>query len=390
VADRYDRRKIMIAADLARGLIAAGLVFLPSLPAIYVAAAAISALSTFFGPARGAIVPQTVPAESLLAANSLSALSNSLTRIIGSALGAALVGVLGARAAFAFNSASFFVSALFIALLSLPRAQASSDRPAPGEAKTGVSARVQLRESLTLLLHHPRLAGITLLVFFNTLGLGAANVLTAPLVTQTLGANTASLGWLMTAEGLGTAVGVTVLGAIVRATAAGWVVLASSIVLAAAMLGLSACAALWQAVALFLAAGVGLTAFNVSAETETQRVTTDAIRGRVFSLIMAVLSAGSLLSLLLGGLLADLAGVRTTFAVMGLLIATGCAIYAWPLIRAGRQASRSADAPGLDRPRTTGSCYTCHPPQPAEEYPVRLQNWTVQLVKVASAAPHRS
>jgi len=367
VADRYDRRRVMIAADLVRGLAVAVLVLAPSLPAVYAVSALIAAISTFFSPARGALVPQTVPPENLLAANSLSAMSNSVTRILGAAVGATLVAAFGAAAAFSVNALSYFASALCLTMLRLPRTEVGTAgvAGAPGgiqaaakaavataaeaaAAPAGVSARPgrgtggAVREGLVLLWRNPRLAGITLLVFFNTLGLGAANVLTAPLVQTTLGANTSSLGWLMSAEGVGAAVGVVLLGGAVRAAAAGWAVLISSAVLAATMLGLAVCGALWQAVGLFLLGGVGLVAFNVSAETETQRATTDAIRGRILSLIMAVLSAGSLLSLIVGGILADLVGVRISFAIMGLLIATGCVVYAGPLARAGREKRRIA------------------------------------------------
>lgn len=367
VADRYDRRRVMIAADLVRGLAVAILVLSPSLPTVYAVSALIAAISTFFSPARGALVPRTVPPENLLAANSLSAMSNSVTRILGAAVGATLVAAFGAAAAFSVNALSYFASALCLTMLRLPRTEVGTAGVAcaPGgiqpaakaavataaeaaAAPAGVSARPgrgtggAVREGLVLLWRNPRLAGITLLVFFNTLGLGAANVLTAPLVQTTLGANTSSLGWLMSAEGVGTAVGVVLLGGAVRAAAAGWAVLISSAVLAATMLGLAVCGALWQAVGLFLLGGVGLVAFNVSAETETQRATTDAIRGRILSLIMAVLSAGSLLSLIVGGILADLVGVRISFAVMGLLIATGCVVYAGPLARAEREKRRIA------------------------------------------------
>lgn len=375
VADRYDRRRVMIAADLVRGLAVAVLVLFPSLPAVYAVSAVIAAISTFFSPARGALVPRTVPPENLLAANSLSAMSNSVTRILGAAVGATLVAAFGAAAAFSVNALSYFASALCLTMLRLPRTEVgtagvagapggiqaaakaavataaeaaaapagASDRPGGDPSlRSGRGTGGAVREGLVLLWRNPRLAGITLLVFFNTLGLGAANVLTAPLVQTTLGANTSSLGWLMSAEGVGTAVGVVLLGGAVRAAAAGWAVLISSAVLAATMLGLAVCGALWQAVGLFLLGGVGLVAFNVSAETETQRATTDAIRGRILSLIMAVLSAGSLLSLIVGGILADLVGVRISFAVMGLLIATGCVVYAGPLARVGREKKRAA------------------------------------------------
>ena len=118
VADRVDRRRVMIGADVIRALFALGFLLanrFASLPAIYVVGASLFAASAFFNAAKRASIPNLVrgPTE-LLSANSLSASTTAATIAIGSALGGILATFVGRNSVFVFNATTFLVSAEMI------------------------------------------------------------------------------------------------------------------------------------------------------------------------------------------------------------------------------------------------------------------------------------
>jgi MFS family permease len=90
--DRWDRRKVMIVSDIARGLLVVGFVFVGSadrLWLLYGIAFLQAAVGTFFNPAKGALIPRVVGSGNLLAANSMMETS----RVVFSLLGTAAAGV---------------------------------------------------------------------------------------------------------------------------------------------------------------------------------------------------------------------------------------------------------------------------------------------------------
>ena len=119
VADRWDRRSVMVAADLARGatlipVAAAGLSGHLPLWALVVAAFLLETATSYFEPAYGALVPSLVDRANVQQANALVQASAQAISIGGWALGATLLVVLPISTFFAINAASFFVSALLI------------------------------------------------------------------------------------------------------------------------------------------------------------------------------------------------------------------------------------------------------------------------------------
>lgn len=121
VTDRVDRKRLMIAADLMRAVLALGFFVADknqSLSIIYFVGACLFSVSTFFNAAKRAGLPVLVPAgDALLAANSLSASTTAATIAIGSALGGVVATFANRESVFALNVASFIVSALLIACI---------------------------------------------------------------------------------------------------------------------------------------------------------------------------------------------------------------------------------------------------------------------------------
>jgi predicted MFS family arabinose efflux permease len=118
VVDRADRRRVMIAADIARAALALGFLLaqkFSTLPLIYAVGAAIFSVSAFFNAAKRATLPNLVGrTDDLLAANSLSASTTAGTIAVGSALGGLVATFAGRETVFVANAATFVLSALMI------------------------------------------------------------------------------------------------------------------------------------------------------------------------------------------------------------------------------------------------------------------------------------
>lgn len=124
VVDRVSRRRVMIAADLARAALALGFLLasrLSSLAVIYAVGAALFAVSAFFNAAKRASIPNLVEGtDALLAANSLSASTTAATIAVGSALGGVVATALGRDTVFALNAITFVASAELIRRIRRP------------------------------------------------------------------------------------------------------------------------------------------------------------------------------------------------------------------------------------------------------------------------------
>jgi len=112
VADRFDRRRVMLAADLASATVLAGLCGVlivnsrPHIGVIFAAAFLLSLVNVFFLPAKSAAIPALVPPERLLEANGLSSAIQNLMPLLGLALAGAGLGLL-----YALNPKLFFLAA---------------------------------------------------------------------------------------------------------------------------------------------------------------------------------------------------------------------------------------------------------------------------------------
>jgi hypothetical protein len=118
VVDRVDRRRLMIVADVVRGVLIVGLLLVRRSDQVWIAYVVMAlsvAASAFFEPARTATIPNVTSAEELLPANALSAATWSAMLAIGASVGGIVTAAFGRDVAFVVNAASFFCSALCIA-----------------------------------------------------------------------------------------------------------------------------------------------------------------------------------------------------------------------------------------------------------------------------------
>jgi predicted MFS family arabinose efflux permease len=214
LADRFNRRHIMIASDAVRAVVVLGFLFVrrpEHVWLIYVLTVLQLAFSAFFEPARTAAVPSVVSAGELVTANSLSSVTWSAMLTLGAAVGGPVTDWFGTDAAFVIDSLTYVVSALLIARLRLPRR--------PSRPKTRLTFAKALGftdtvEGLRYVLKRPRV--LAFLLVKPAWGLGGGILTLLPVFGEKIfrfsfragaGSAAAGLSILYTARGLGTAIG---------------------------------------------------------------------------------------------------------------------------------------------------------------------------------------
>src|SRR6266498_4846529 len=119
-ADRWSRRRVMIAADIARVIVALGLLLVrrpTDLWLAYLCTALLSFFGAFFEAAKNASIPNITGEHDLLAGNALMFSSRFLLMSFGAALGGLTAANVGYRAAFIVNAVSFLASALSVSMI---------------------------------------------------------------------------------------------------------------------------------------------------------------------------------------------------------------------------------------------------------------------------------
>jgi MFS family permease len=158
VADRFSRRTVMLACDVACALLA--LSFLGLSPGedatwVYVLAALQIGVTTFFEPARQAATPDLVAPRDLVAANTLASATWSVTFAVGTMGGGVVLAFVGWRAAMVLDAVSYAISAALILGIRLPAVDEQVGRTSTDGDALGLDS---LREAWLYLRAHPRVA----------------------------------------------------------------------------------------------------------------------------------------------------------------------------------------------------------------------------------------
>lgn len=203
--DRLNRKRVMIASDLVRALIALGFVYClydKSDWVLYALSAMLMFASPFFTSGRNSILPSIATKEELHTANTMTQTTSWASLTIGAFLGA--VGAQsGYRLAFAFNALSFIVSALCISQLRRP----GGFRAAGAEKQTREPAFTQYREGLRYMRSTPLVAGIALISVGWASGGGAAQILFSLFGEKVFRAGPMGIGLIWGCAGIGLMIG---------------------------------------------------------------------------------------------------------------------------------------------------------------------------------------
>lgn len=173
VIDRLPRKAVLIATDVLRGLLV--LLFLlvdgpEDVWLIFAVTIVKYGLTAFFEPARSAITPSVTRPEELVAANAISGVTWSAMLALGAAIGGLVVGSLGIQTAFLIDAASFGLSALLIA-----RVTVNEQRDRTAATQSGVQ---QLRDGVQYLVQHRDVAIYALTKALWSIGGGVLLLLT--------------------------------------------------------------------------------------------------------------------------------------------------------------------------------------------------------------------
>ena len=329
-ADRYDRRRLLLAAQATASALAATLAILAwsGLAAAWVVivfALGLGVTSAASIPPQQALIASLVDPEELPTAVALNSMTYNLARAVGPALGAASVEYLGIPASFLLNSFSYLVFVLALLVLR-PRAQET----APRETS-------RLRDALGLLREDPRLLAFLIVVAEVGFASDPVNTL-APAFAHAFGRRDTVAGFIIGAFGAG-AVSAALL-------VAGRV--AGSRKRLTVTLGLLGCGVIafsltpWLPLAfVFLfVAGVGYLASNTSATTRLQLGVSEAQRGRMMALWGVAFLGLRPLASLADGAIASVAGVRTAGVILALPALMGAVLLVLVRYREGGREHR--------------------------------------------------
>ncbi len=207
-ADRWNRRRTMIATDLGRALAVLLLLGVPSahfkahldardMGLVYTASFLVASLSCFFSPARQSLLPILIPRARLLQANSLMLSANQATLFLGPTLGWLMLSRLHPHGVFLFDAATFVASAFFVRLIANVAVPPGA-KSARGVAGLWQDAGMGLHYVWTSRVLRPSLALLAIVV----VGGAVYNTLEFPFVRDLWGGTMQQYGLLVSLSGL--------------------------------------------------------------------------------------------------------------------------------------------------------------------------------------------
>jgi MFS family permease len=359
VSDRFDRRRVMVAADVLRCASIAAIGVLSLRHSLHLwhligLAGLYGAGTAFFGPAFDAIIPELVPEDALTSANSLDQLARpAALRLLGPALGGFVIAAWGLGTAFLLDAATYVASvAALLAMSPAPASPHDRSRSAVGEILEGfryVRSHVWLWGTLLA-------ATVAYLLF-----MGPVEVLVPFVVKNDLHRGASVLGFVFAMGGLGAIGGALFMGRTGIPRRSITFMYLTWTVATIAVAGYGVATMPWQAMAASFAFNALETAGTIVWATTKQRLVPNRLLGRVSSLDWFV-SIGLLpLSFALTGPVATILGARATLVWAGLL---GGAVTLAALFLPGMRAverERAIDAAGSDAGLATVGPYAIGP-----------------------------
>lgn len=359
LADRLDRRRLLIVADLARIPVCLSFLLARDASTLWIALVGTALLSVgaaFFEPTSSASLPNLVDREDLPIANALSGAAWGTMVAIGASLGGVVTAVLGRDAAFLMDGLSFAVSAWLIWGVTRSFREARSAGQAYEVAPIGLRGlRVAAGQTLELARRSHVVAA--LLVTKTTFGAGmGVLVLLAVFGRDVFKGGDVGIGLLFAARGLGALIGPFAARTfaadddrrMIKAIAIALVVFIAGY----GLLPLAPTIAV-AAVCVF-AAHLGGGAQWMLSSYGLQRSVPDRIRGRVLSFDYAAVTLTTTLSTLVaGGLAATFGPVVTLYVMMAMVALSGGAWLFWTRpLRRSPVATRGAATQAASPPRT--------------------------------------
>lgn len=295
-ADRLPRRRLMVAADLFRAAVALALVATAdSVGVAYAVAFGLSAGAVIFNPAAGSLLPDVVGDEDVVPANAAMWTTAVTAQIVLAPLAGIIIAAWGVKVAFAVNAATFVVSALLLARLRAGRTPAAIDV----RGWAGVLAGVRTVWA------DPLLARLAVVQVLASMSAGATSGLLVVLADRWLGVGPGGFGVLLAAIGVGAAAGPLLLRRFIRPGDKRWL-FGPFATRGAVDLTLAAVANPAVAGGALVAYGMSTSTGMVAYQSTLQTLVPADTRGRAFAFYDVLWNTARLISLALGGVLAEL------------------------------------------------------------------------------------
>lgn len=309
-ADRFPRRRLMVAADLARAIVALMLVAVTgSVGVAYAVAFGLSAGAVLFNPAAGSLLPEVVGEDDVVTANSTMWTAAVTAQIALAPVAGFVIAAWGVEVAFAVNAATFVLSALL--LIGLEAGRQPGDVAARGW--TAVFAGVHVVRG------NPLLSRLAVVQVLASMSAGATSGLLVVLADRWLGVGPGGFGTLLAAIGVGAALGPLLLRRFVRAGDKRWL-FGPFAVRGGVDLALAGVANPVVAGGALVAYGMSTSTGMVAYQSTLQTLVPAEVRGRAFAFYDVLWNSARLLSLAAGGVLAEVVDVRAVYLISAVLL----------------------------------------------------------------------
>ena len=322
IADRYDRRKVMIVSDLARAavMIVLTIVAFSTNTAAVVAVIALAfvnnTLTSPYYPAVTAITPSIVPEADLAAANALSGTIDNFAIAFGPALSAVLLLLGPPPVAFAVNGASFLFSAYMVYRIGV-RGRVGEVEVEPGLRSRVVAGARAIRGSKEAIL----LLGLTMAFGFT---FGQELVLFGPISEESLGMGLDAAGLLFAAPGIGGIIATPAAAKLAARSHTAAILTLATFVAGIPIATLSVVTEPAAAYLLLTIEGAAVIIADVVSTTTLQRVVPEDRLGSVFGILGSLAVCAIAAGLLIAPVTIELLGLKwaPAFAGGGLLLVT--------------------------------------------------------------------
>jgi predicted MFS family arabinose efflux permease len=324
LADRIDRRRLLLASQLFEGTVAAALAISSALghadPPILLACTALlgtgSAVSMI---AFQAIIPQVVPAVTLPSAVAMAQVNLNIARVTGPPVGGVLVGLFGPTSVFVVDACSYFVFVAVLLSLDLPSTiapPAGRLRDSIGEGFAAIRTSSILRRAL---LHTTT----------TTLPYSAVWALLPSVAVHVLGLGAVGYGLLLAAVGAGSIAGVLVFRIAVTRLGPSRLAIAANLVSAALLIIMIASRAPPVALGCLIGFGVASLVLQTQVGATVQFAAPDGSRARTLSVFTSIRVGGQGIGAICFGLLGEAIGVGPAMMVAGGGFFLGAALTRW-------------------------------------------------------------
>lgn len=342
VADRLDRKSVMVVSDLLRALLVLTVLLVRttgSLWILYLAAAGLAVVGTFFYPARNATIPNLVPNGLLMTANGLIQGSYIIALILGPVVAGTIVELWGLPAAVWVDSASFVLSAGAILTLRIPPLRNGLSDPT---AQRGMWQ--DMKAGLTFVRHNRALRRVLYITGVATLGIGAVILLAIPHLKVRLEAGGLEYGGAMSMLGIGSVLGGLVVTRLSRRLSTNWIVGGMLVVAGASIIAFAYAPNYIVVLASVMMLGLCIVIARGALDTITQTLAPDEVRGRVQSAVNLIVAGGTAIAEGLSAFLGHFLGVQSVFVAAGTITVGAGAAAAIALREAAQAAQRPAPA----------------------------------------------